>query len=91
MDWAEILKYVVMGLLGLLGSPLIDWLKNKLGIQDRLAVLLTGVVATVLAFAELFLAGSLTLEMFTLENFAVAFTAVYTAAQVWFGLLKDRK
>ena len=90
MSWSEIFNYVVMTVLALLGSPLISWIKNKLGWEDRWAVLVAGVVATGLAFAELFLAGSLTLEMFTLENFAVAFTAVYTVAQVWFGLFKER-
>ena len=90
MNLADIFNYIVMGALGLLGSPLIGWIKSKLGWEDRWAVLLSGAVAVVLAIAELFIAGSLTLEMFTLENFAVAFTAVYTAAQVWYGLFKER-
>jgi len=51
---------------------------------------LAGVVSVVLAFAELFIAGSLTLEMFTLANFGVAFSAVYAAAQLWFSLFKER-
>ena len=84
MNVVEILRYLVMGALGLLGSPFIEWIKNKLGWEARWAVLLAGAVAVVLAFAELFLAGSLTLEMFTLENFAVAFSAVYAASQVWY-------
>ena len=91
MNVSEIFNYVVMGVLSLLGSPLIGWLKSKLGLEDRWAVVLAGAVSVVLAIAELFIAGSLTLEMFTVENFAVAFTAVYTVAQVWFGLFKDRK
>ena len=91
MNLSDVFNYVVMGALALLGSPLIGWLKSKLGWEDRWAVLLAGGVATVLAFAELFIAGSLTLEMFTLANFGVAFSAVYAAAQVWFGLFKERE
>ena len=91
MNFGEIFNYVVMGGLGLLGSPLIGWIKKKLGLEARWAVLLAGAVAVVLAFVELFLAGSLTLEMFTLENFAVAFSAVYATSQVWYGLFKERE
>jgi len=91
MNFAELFNYIVMAVVGLLGSPLIGWLKEKFGWEDRWAVLLAGGVATVLAFAELFIAGSLTLEMFTLANFGVAFSAVYAAAQVWFGLFKERE
>ena len=90
MNLSEVFSILVMGALGLLGSPLIGWLKSKLGLADRWAVILAGAVAVVLAFAELFIAGSLTLEMFTLANFGVAFSAVYAASQVWFGLFKGR-
>ena len=91
MNWAEILRYVVMGILALLGSPLIGWIKEKLGWEDRYAVLLAGLVSVVLAVAELFLAGELTLAMFTVENFGVALAAVYSVAQIWFGLFKERQ
>ena len=92
MDWSEVLNYVIMVLLGLLGGkPLVDWLKEKLGWEDIYVVILTGAVAAVVAIAELFLAGSLTLEMFTLENFAVVWSLVYSASQVWYSIFKPRE
>ena len=92
MDWSQILNYVIMTLLGLLGGkPLIDWLKEKLGWEDLYVAILAAVVAVVVAVAELFLAGELSLEMFTLENFAIAWTAVYSASQAWYSVFKDRK
>ena len=90
MTPVEILQYIVMGALALLGSPLITWLKTKFGWKDVWASLLAGAVAAVLAIVELLISGGLTLADFTLENFAVAFTAVYTVAQAWYSLFKDR-
>lgn len=91
MEIREILLTVLMIVVGLLGMPLTQWLKQKLNLTDIWAQLLSGAVAVVLAFAELFLAGDLTLDMFTLANFATVFGLVYTVASFWYGILKEAR
>lgn len=87
--WRNIFTTVIGLIAMLLGAPVTQWLKNVLKVKDKLAVLLTGLVAVILAFAELFLLGMLGLESFTLENFPAAFTAVFTVATFYYHLLKD--
>jgi hypothetical protein len=91
MEPREILLTIVMIAVGLMGMPLTQWLKQKLGWEDIYAQLLSGAVAVVLAFAELFLAGDLTWDMLTLANLAAVFTAVYTVASFWYGILKEAR
>jgi len=87
--WRGIFEWTIGIVLMLLGAPITQWLKNKLGIQDKLALLLTGLVAVVIAIAELFLANVLSFESFTLENFPLAFSAVMTVATFYYHLLKN--
>lgn len=87
--WRNIFTTVIGLILMLLGAPLTQWLKNILNVQDKLALLLTGLVAVVLALAELFLSGILGIESFTLENFPLAFTSVFTVATFYYHLFKD--
>lgn len=91
MVWSEILEILVMAVVGILGMPLTQWLKVRLGWQDLAVRILTVSVATVLAVVELFLMGDLSLEMFTLGNFTNVFTAIFTVAAIWFGVLKEGK
>lgn len=87
--WRTIFTTVIGLVLMLLGAPLSQWFKNILKVQDKMALLLTGLVAVALAFAELFLLGVLGLQSFTLDNFPAAFTAIFTVATFYYHLLKD--
>jgi len=89
MSWSEIIEVLVMLVIGLLGMPLTAWLKARLKWSNLYALVLTSVVAVVLSFAELFLMGDLSLDMFTLANFGNVFTAIFTVSQIWFRILKD--
>lgn len=91
MSWSEILETLVMLLVGLAGMPLTQWLKKKLGWQDLAVRFLAVTVAVGLGILELFLMGDLTFDMLTWANFANVFTAVFTVATIWFGLLKEGK
>jgi len=87
--WRGIFEWAIGITILLLGAPIVQYLKNALGLKDNLALLLTGLVAVVLAVAELFLAGVMSFSSFTLENFPLAFTAVFTVATIYFKLLKE--
>ena len=91
MEWSGSLEQIVAVLISVLGMPLIQWLKAKLGWEDLYVRFLVIVVAGGLAFVDLFLMGSLTWEMLTLANFANVFAMVYAAATIWYGFLKEVK
>ena len=90
MEWSAVsLEQIVVLVIGLLGMPLTQWLKLKLGWEDLYVRILVIAVSVVLAFGNLFLMGSLTWEMLTLQNFANVFGLIYTAAAIWYGMLKE--
>jgi len=89
MNWNESFEGLVMLLIGALGMPLTAYLKTKLNWSDLYALLLAGAVAFALAAANLFIAGDLTIEMFTLQNFAEVFGMIFSAATIWYRLLKE--
>jgi len=88
MEWQEILMWVVGILILLLGSPLTQWLKNKIGIKNQWALVLTGLVSAAVASLELWLGGLLDFSLLSIETFPAMFTLVFTVATVYFKLLK---
>ena len=84
MDTAQV---IVSGLIGLIGVPLTQLIKKQLGWDGPRAALLSAGVAVVVALVALFGAGQLHIYDFTLNNFAVVFTSVFTVAQLAFKLL----
>ena len=88
MEYNEIFRIVIILILGALGAPLTQWLKTTLGLQDGWAVAVTGIVAALVAIAEIFLSGAVGLGDLTLANFPAVFGLVFTAATVYYQLLK---
>jgi hypothetical protein len=88
MNWRGILETVIVVVVMLLGAPFTQYLKNALKVKDKLALLLTGIVAVALAFGEMYLSGILNMSAFTLENFPLAFTSIFTVATIYYNLLK---
>lgn len=87
-NWSVIIEWAIGILLMLLGAPLTQVLKIKLNIKDKLALLLTAAVATVIAIAELMLTNALQWSSFSLENFPLAFGMVLSVATVYYQLFK---
>ena len=87
-QWRVIFEWVIGVFLLLLGAPLTQLFKNWLNVKDKLALLLTAVVATVIAIAELLLTNVLSFQSFNLENFPFAFSVVMTVATLYYNLLK---
>jgi hypothetical protein len=89
MTWNDVLKYVILGLIAILGSPFTQWLKNQLNLEDRWALVLTGVVAAAFAVGEMALSGAVNWAEFSLQKFPTFFAAIFTLATVYFQWLKD--
>jgi len=89
MSWNDVFKYVIMGIIALLGSPLTQWLKNQFKLEDRWALLLTGVVAAAFALGEMTLAQAINWKEFNLENFPAIFAGVFSLATVYYAWLKN--
>jgi hypothetical protein len=89
MTWNDVLKYVIMGIIALLGSPVTQWLKNQFKLEDRWALALTGVVAAIFALGEMTLAHAIDWKAFNIEQLPAVFGAVFTLATVYYAWLKD--
>jgi hypothetical protein len=87
-NWSTVIEWAIGILLMLLGAPLTQFLKINLNIKDKMALLLTAVVATVIAIAELMLTNALQWSSFSLENFPLAFSAVLSVATIYYQIFK---
>lgn len=88
-NWNDVFRYVIMGVIALLGSPFTQWLKNQLKLEDRWALVLTGVVSAVFAVGEMLLANVINWADFTVQNFPSVFFAVFSLATIYYGWLKN--
>jgi len=84
----EFLMIILSALLGLLGVPFVDWVKIKWGFADGKALLIAGAIAAALGTLQLFLAGEIGFADFSIDNLAYTFSAIFTAAQIFYKLLK---
>lgn len=64
-------------LTGVLGVPIITWIKERLGLKNGWAYLLAAFVATVLAIGQLLLTNTLDLSNVVFDNFYEVFTSVF--------------
>ncbi len=87
-QWRVIFEWAIGITIMLLGAPIVQVLKNALNLKDKLALLLTAIVATAIAIAELMLTNALGWESFSLANFPLAFGMVFSVATLYYQLLK---
>lgn len=76
---------------GLLGMPLVEWLKAKWKMKDARAFLLSAAVAVILAIVDLSLAGALRLDTVTLENFYEVYVSIFFVSQAFYRLFTEYK
>ena len=88
-SWQDVFKTLILLVVAALGAPVTQLLKNLFKVEDRIALLITGVVAAVFAVLEMFLAGVLDFDALTLQNFPNAFFAVFSVATIYYALLKN--
>ena len=91
MEWHDVFMTVLMLVVGLLGMPITQWLKDQLKLSGTYALLITGTVSAALAVGELFLMGQLTIDSFTVQNFTHAFGLIFSVATVWYRVLQEGK
>lgn len=87
-NWHGLFMLVVTLLTGVLGIPATQYLKEKLGWSDTHALLLTGVVAFVLALAEVLLSGAVGLSEITLQNFPYIVGTIFAVASGFYKFLR---
>ena len=93
--WNGVFFLVIALVTGFIGSPIIQGIKNGLGVvagkpvEDRWAMLIAGGVSAGLAVLQLWLAGTLDFAEITPNNFPTAFLAVYGASTIYYGWFKN--
>ena len=74
-------------LVGVLGMPVMDWIKKKLGLEGTAALFLVAALSTVAGIGALFVSGEVGLMEFTWVNLPHVFTVVFTAATIAYRLI----
>lgn len=90
MTSEQMVMVIVALILGFLGKPLTDFLKETWHIEDRSAVALSAFVSLLLAIVQLFFANQLRPDMFTVEQFPQTFGLIYSTAAIIFSWFKKR-
>jgi len=84
-----VIEQIIPWLVGALGVPLVNALKDALKLEGKQAVVLAAVVAFVLAVASLAVAGFFGGDVFAIENLASTFGVVLAASQLAYKLLSN--
>jgi hypothetical protein len=93
--WQDVFKVVIMLVVGFAGAPVTQLFKNllstllKKAVEDRWALLLTGLVAGGFALLEMWLSGALVWSDIGVSNFPQAFFGTFTLATLYYGWLKN--
>lgn len=92
IDWTLIVQIagIALSLIGGAASvPLVNWLKDALGVTGRGAQALTAVVAVVIAVLALIVSGAIAPDPLTADYVISLFTAVLVASQAEYQRLKN--
>ena len=93
--WRDVFVLVIMLLVALFGAPITQLFKNLLSllfkkvVENKWAVLLSAVVAVLLALLELWLNGQIHLFALTPTTFPAFIAAVFAVAQVYYQLFNE--
>ena len=85
------MEQAIYWLVGGIGVPLIQWVKNQFGLTGKAAVWLTVGVSLLLAVAGLFLSDALSLGDFSPENILAAFGQILAAATLAYKLIHEEE
>jgi hypothetical protein len=93
--WQNVFKFIIMAIVALGGAPFTQLVKQGLGklfnkvVEDRWALIVTGLVSAGFAVLEMWLSGVLNFGTITLDSFPATFFAVFTVATVYYAWLKN--
>ena len=82
-----VFEQILFALVGWIGVPIVNVIKDKFFLEGKQAVVLAGAVSLVLAVVALLLSGQLDGGAFTVENLANTFAIVLGAGQLAYKLL----
>ena len=82
-----VIETILPFFIGALGVPLITALKNQFNVNGKWAVILSGLIAVLLALASMALAGELNGEAFLIDHLPRTFGVVFAASQLAYKLL----
>lgn len=86
--WQGVFQLVIMLIVAALGAPVTQFIKVKLKIEDRWALLLTLLVSGVFAGGEMYLSGAIDFAEVTIQNFPQYFFSVFGVMQIYYQSLK---
>ena len=84
------MEQAIYWLVGAVGMPLINWLKNRFKLAEQAAIWLTLLVSILLAAAALLLSQELSWTDFNGENMLAALGQVLAAATLAYKLLRGK-
>ena len=91
MDYQKTVLDGIAFIAGLLGMPLITWIKSKFGWADNKALLLATIISVVLGVAVSVLSQSITMGTVTLDWLVNSATIVFTTATIFYKVLIGSK
>lgn len=91
MGTEDLILLVISLIGGILGMPLISWLKGKLGLDSTSALAIAAAVSGLIAFVVLFATGQLTAMSFTWENLPAVFALVFSTATLVYNMIRGTK
>lgn len=86
-NWSDLFQLVILLVIGLLGVPVTQALKNWLGWKDKAALGLTAGIAFVVAALEVYLSGLVNFAGLGLQDIPGLFGLLFTTATVYYKLL----
>lgn len=89
VGWRDVFKMLIFLVTAAAGAPIAQLFKNLLGANDRWALVVTGAVAGILAFLELWLSKVLDFSKLTLETWPTAVMLVFGVATVYYAWFKN--
>jgi len=88
-SWQDVFKLVIMLVTAALGAPVTQLFKTLLKIEDRPALILTGILASGIAVLELWLSHVLVFSSITVDTFPQAFAMVFTVSTIYYAWFKS--
>ena len=85
------MEQLIAMLVGLIGIPLVNFLKQQFNLVDKAALLLTSGVSVLLALAVLFVMHMVQVSDFTWENAASVFGLVMSTATIVYKLMNKEE
>lgn len=89
--YQDVFSLILTGLIVLAGIPLTQWMKQKMGVSDKAAMVLAGLVSGILAVVQLVLEAQLTDADFTVNNLPNVFFLIFGVGQFYYKFFRDNK